>query len=104
MLERCIQYIGKKIAKPKKLEGLDIRKAEHQNKVYILNLIWRINHSPEKYMDTSFNNKVWEKPPQKKNNSILHLHKHTTDGRDTNPWYHTWFSKTIRQKKFGPLT
>lgn len=38
-----------RITKPKKLGGLGIRSVEHENKVHLLNLLWRLNHSSEKF-------------------------------------------------------
>lgn len=55
-----------KIAKPKSLCLLGIRKAEHQNKVNLLNLIWRFNHSLDKIWTQILTNKFGRNLPKRR--------------------------------------
>lgn len=57
-----------KITKPKSMGGLRIRRVEHQNKVHLMNLFWRLNHSPNKNLAEMLTNKYRSNLPKRKVN------------------------------------
>lgn len=101
----------------KNLRGLSIRNAEHQNKVHILNLIWRFNHSPHKIQTKILTNKHGSNLSKRRTNqsytyisiqqtlTLYHSCVKTIigDGKNTNIWYDNWLNKPLRQKIYGPI-
>lgn len=106
-----------KITKPKFMGRLGIRKADHINKVHLLELLWRLFKSPNKILKKSYQTSMGTLGIQKKQiNHIPSKFSKTTfplyllctklvigDGNSTNLWFNAWLSKPVRQSILGPL-